>query len=94
MEKKLIVEFKNGKKVEINAAELANRIADIDSIDNHSDRVSELLNDEYKIFEAVWNMSWNDVCLRTSNECEPSTEGHPCLCKDWKLGKAKISVNW
>jgi len=93
MIKKLIVEFNFGKKFVIDAEKVANIIADNDAGDSHSDRVAELLNDEFKLFEVVWDLPWVELCPHTMNDCEePPTV--VCVCKEWKRGNAKISVNW
>jgi len=93
MEKKLIVEFNFGRKIEINAEELAHLIAERHSDDDYSDTVYDLLHDEMKLFSAVWGLPWVEVYPHVLNEC-----GDPpravCLCNEWKKGNAKISVNW
>jgi hypothetical protein len=93
MEKKLIVEFNFGKRIELDAEAVANTIAEILENDSHADTVAELLNDEIKLFDAVWCLPWVELCPHIIKECEedPKTV---CLCNEWKKGNAKISVNW
>jgi hypothetical protein len=91
MEKKLIVEFNNGKIVEINAETLANSIAERDGGDSHSDAVAVLLNDEMELFMRVWNLPWVEINPHIDCKDQPRPI---CYCKEWKKGNAKIKVNW
>lgn len=93
MEKKLIVEFTFGEKIEVNAEKLANAIAERIEGDSHSDTVAELLNDEFKLFAHVWSLPWVEICPHVLKECELPPRA-VCLCNEWKKGNAKISVNW
>jgi hypothetical protein len=91
MEKKLIVEFKAGNKVEINAEELVDKIAERIDNDSHSDTVAELLKNELKLFAAVWALPWVEITPHIDCKDQPRPV---CLCSEWKKGNAKISINW
>jgi hypothetical protein len=93
MEKKLIIDFNFGKRVEIDAESVANAIAERVENDSKSDTVAELLNDEIKLFANVWALPWVEICPHVLNECEYPPRA-VCLCNEWKRGNAKISINW
>ena len=91
MEKKLIVEFNFGNKYEFDAERLANAIAERLDGDSHSDIVAELLNNEFKFFAHIWTLPWVEVNPHIDCVEQPKTV---CICKEWKKGNAKISINW
>lgn len=93
MEKKLVIEFDFGKRIEIDAELVANLIAEKDAGDSHSDRVSELLNDELKFFGAIWNLPWIELYPHVPLECNEQPRAI-CVCNEWRKRNAKISINW
>lgn len=93
MEKKVIIEFNFGKKHEINAEAVAEIIAErFFGNETKTDKIKEILNDEFIIFEFIWDLPWVELLPHTM---DPSCRATPeCACLAWKRGEAKVSVNW
>jgi len=94
MNKKITIQFLNGLVYHIDAERLCNKIAareNMESMDWYAKfkRSRELLDDEFKIFEAMEILSWEDL--------EPiavMVENEKSLHSLWKNGDRTTSVNW
>lgn len=92
MEKKVIVKFNTGEKIELDAESVANAIAERRAADSHSDAVAELLKDEFTLFQHIWSLPW--IELNPHIKCGDTQPRKICYCNEWRKGNATVSVNW
>jgi len=92
MDKKVIAKFPTGEVFEIDAqyvaACIAHKLLPNGTLDEHTKIVNEVLEDEFIIFDHIWDFPWSDLKEHAVMISTPELE------ETWNGGGATVSVNW